>query len=258
MNSNQLSQLNNMINNMNNVNICDAACQKQKKVNRLRVQYNNAKNKLSNAPAEIEATRKAYYLEDPKKGAAYYTQYMESKYKKDAQEEVNDWNKELINPLISQINDKISYYTSQKYYQNNVKELYDYHQDNLDNLKQKVENTNAKKYTNDRLAYYYDYNTGIVNGFNNVMFYLYWILVGIAVLLFLYKKQFYDASYYPFIILILVTPFAMHKIYELAFSNIKHAKVNNLFFIYFVIIISLFFVFNFLSNLPFRNISQPA
>ena len=67
MNPDQLSQLNNMINNMNNVNICDAACQKQKKVNRLRVQYNNAKNKLSNAPAEIEATRKAYYLEDLKK-----------------------------------------------------------------------------------------------------------------------------------------------------------------------------------------------
>ena len=32
MNSQQLSQLNNMINNMNNVNICDAACQKQKRL----------------------------------------------------------------------------------------------------------------------------------------------------------------------------------------------------------------------------------
>ena len=77
--------------------------------------------------------------------------------------------------------------------------------DNLDNLKQKVERTNAEKYTNDRLAYYYDYNSGVVNSFNNFMFYLYWILAGIAVFLFLYKKQFYDASYYPFIILISYT-----------------------------------------------------
>ena len=255
MNPSQLNQLNNMINNMNNVNICDAQCQKQKKITRLRAQYNNAKNRLNNAPAEIEATRKAYFIED--KGSDYYNQYMETKYKGEAQKKVNDWNSSLVDPLVKQINNKISYYTSQKYYQNNVKDLYDYHQDNLDDLKQKVENTNAEKYTNDRLAYYYDYNTGVVNSFNNTMFYLYWILVGIAVLLFLYKKQFYNASYYPFIILILVTPFAMHKIYELAFSNIKHAKINNLFFIYFVIIISLFFIFNFLSNLPFRNISQP-
>ena len=127
----------------------------------------------------------------------------------------------------------------------------------LSDLKQKVENTNAKKYTNDRLAYYYDYNTSVVNSFNNIMFYLYWILAGIAIFLFLYKKQYYDASYYPFIILITVVPFIMHKFYELVFSNIKHAKINNLFFIYFVVIISLFFIFNFLSNLPFANNLQP-
>ena len=89
------------------------------------------------------------------------------------------------------------------------------------------------------------------------MFYLYWILVAIAVFLFLYKKQFKNIAYYPFIVLILVSPFIMHKFYDLAFSNIKHAKINNLFFIYFVIIISLFFIFNFLSNLPFSNIPQP-
>ena len=31
MNTDQLNQLNNMINNMNNSSICDAACQKRKK-----------------------------------------------------------------------------------------------------------------------------------------------------------------------------------------------------------------------------------
>ena len=255
MNTDQLSQLNNMINNMNNVNICDAECQKQKKITRLRDQYNNAKNKLNNAPAEIEATRKAYLMES--KGSQYYTQYMESEYKKEAQKQVDDWNNSLIKPLIKQINDKLSYYKSQNYYQNNIKDYYDYQNEMLSDLKQKVENTNAKKYTNDRLAYYYDYNSSVVNSFNNIMFYLYWILAGIAIFLFLYKKQYYDASYYPFIILITVVPFIMHKFYELVFSNIKHAKINNLFFIYFVVIISLFFIFNFLSNLPFVNNLQP-
>lgn len=255
MNTDQLSQLNNMINNMNNVNICDAECQKQKKITRLRDQYNNAKNRLNNAPAEIEATRKAYLMES--KGSQYYTQYMESEYKKEAQKQVDDWNDGLIKPLIRQINDKLSYYRSQNYYQNNIKDYYNYQNEMLSDLKQKVENTNAKKYTNDRLAYYYDYNSSVVNSFNNIMFYLYWILAGIAIFLFLYKKQYYDASYYPFIILITVVPFIMHKFYELVFSNIKHAKINNLFFIYFVVIISLFFIFNFLSNLPFANNLQP-
>ena len=83
MNNAQFAQLNNMINNMNNVNICDANCQKRKKVDRLRTQYKNAENKLQNAPAEIKATRQAYYLEDPAKGSEYYNQYMEKKYKDD-------------------------------------------------------------------------------------------------------------------------------------------------------------------------------
>lgn len=255
MNPSQLNQLNNMINNMNNVNICDAECQKQKKIDRLRTQYNNAKNRLNNAPAEIEATRKAYFIED--KGTQYYTQYMENEYKKEAQKEVDDWNKTLIKPLLKQIKDKLSYYRSQNYYQNNIKDYYDYQNEMLSDLKQEVENTNAKKYRNDRLAYYYDYNSSVVNSFNNTMFYLYWTLAAISIFLFIYKKQFFDASYYPFIILIIVAPFLMHKFYELAFSNIKHAKINNLFFIYFIIIITLFFTFNFLSNLPFVNKLQP-
>ena len=72
---------------------------KSKKIDRLRTQYNNAKNRLNNAPAEIEATRKAYFIEDHI-GTQYYTQYMENEYKKEAEKEVNDWNETLINPLI--------------------------------------------------------------------------------------------------------------------------------------------------------------
>ena len=248
-------QINSMITNMNNINVCDAACQKQKKIDRLRTDFNNARNRLQNAPAEIEQTKKAYYIEW--KGADYYNNEMESEYKKEATKEVNDWNKTLINPLIDKMNNKVVYYTSQSYYQNNVKDLYNYQEDMLRDLKQKVEDTTSKKYTNDRLAYYYDYNSGVVNSFNNSMFYIYWTLTTISILLFLYKKQFNNASYYPFIVLILVTPFLLHKSYELVFSNLKHAKVNNLFFIYFVLIISLFFIFNFLSKLPFSNNLQP-
>ena len=248
-------QINSMITNMNNINVCDAACQKQKKIDRLRTDFNNARNRLQNAPAEIEQTKKAYYIEW--KGADYYNNEMESEYKKEATKEVNDWNKTLINPLIDKMNNKVVYYTSQSYYQNNVKDLYNYQEDMLRDLKQKVEDTTSKKYTNDRLAYYYDYNSGVVNSFNNSMFYIYWTLTTISIFLFLYKKQFNNASYYPFIVLILVTPFLLHKSYELVFSNLKHAKVNNLFFIYFVLIISLFFIFNFLSKLPFSNNLQP-
>ena len=244
-----------MITNMNNINVCYATSQKQKKIDRLRTDFNNARNRLQNAPAEIEQTKKAYYIEW--KGADYYNNEMESEYKKEATKEVNDWNKTLINPLIDKMNNKVVYYTSQSYYENNVKDLYNYQEDMLRDLKQKVEDTTSKKYTNDRLAYYYDYNSGVVNSFNNGMFYIYWTLTTISIFLFLYKKQFNNASYYPFIVLILVTPFLLHKSYELVFSNLKHAKVNNLFFIYFVLIISLFFIFNFLSKLPFSNNLQP-
>ena len=42
-------QINSMITNMNNINVCDAACQKQKKIDRLRTDFNNARNRLQNA-----------------------------------------------------------------------------------------------------------------------------------------------------------------------------------------------------------------
>ena len=80
-------QINSMITNMNNINVCDAACQKQKKIDRLRTDFNNARNRLQNAPAEIEQTKKAYYIEW--KGADYYNNEMESEYKKEATKAVS-------------------------------------------------------------------------------------------------------------------------------------------------------------------------
>ena len=257
MPTDQLKQVDAIINNMNNMNICDADCLKKKKVDRLRTQFNNAQNTYNHGPNQIKELRKSYYLEDPTKGSQYYNNYIETEYKTKAQKEVDDWNKTLINPLVNGIKTKINYYKTQEYYSNNVNDLYDYHSTNIEDLKQKKEDTDAKKYTNDRLAYYYDYNSSVIDGFNNTMFYFYWILTAITIFLFLYKKQFHNASYYPFIILIIVAPFLTHKIYELAFSKIKHASVNNLFFIFSIVIVSLFFVFNFLSNLPFKKVLQP-
>ena len=44
MPTDQLKQVDAIINNMNNMNICDADCQKKKKVDRLRTQLNNTQN----------------------------------------------------------------------------------------------------------------------------------------------------------------------------------------------------------------------
>ena len=98
---------------------------------RLRTQYNNAKNKLKNAPQEILKARKAYYLEDPSKGTNYMLNDMEKEYKKEGTKKVNDWNESLINPLIDKIKSKISYLTSQEYYKKNVKNLYDFKSSSL-------------------------------------------------------------------------------------------------------------------------------
>ena len=71
-----MNKINAMITNMNNMNVCGPTCQKQKKIDRLRTQYNAARNRKQNAPAEVESTRKAYFIED--KGSLYYTQFMGS------------------------------------------------------------------------------------------------------------------------------------------------------------------------------------
>ena len=55
---------------------------------------------------------KAYYLET--KGSDYYSTIQRDKYKKEANTQVNSWNKELLNSMFDSIKNSIHYYESQK------------------------------------------------------------------------------------------------------------------------------------------------
>ena len=70
-----------LINNINNINLCDRECLRKKKLNDLQQNYYRAKSSLQSAPNEYEKTRKDYFTF--KYGLNGYNKILEKEYKKE-------------------------------------------------------------------------------------------------------------------------------------------------------------------------------
>ena len=84
---------------------------KKRKIQKLRNEMINAKNKVKNSPDELNRAERAYYLES--QGSLYYSNIQRDKFKKEAQKQVDSWNRELINNTLDNITNSIHYYNSQ-------------------------------------------------------------------------------------------------------------------------------------------------
>ena len=252
-----MSKFNDMskfVDKMNKQNICDAECQRQKKIDSLHTAYKNAQNNVNNAPTEFNLAEKAYWT--AKNGSSYYqTNIQEVQFKKEADEKIRGWDS-VVQPILTRLTDQIDYYKSQYVYKNNVGSVYDSYSDKLTELQQKVDQTVSKKNVNDRLGYFYDYNTGIMNSIIYYLKIIYWILFAIIVFLLIFKKQFRDLNYYPFIISILVLPFALNSFYIFIMNRFRHFIIDNIYFVFFSTIIIIIGIFQFVSNIPFREQPQ--
>ena len=103
----QLKGLTNMVNVMNQEQICDAECQNKRKVENLRKTYVKAQQNAENSQPNLERAEKDYYIAS--KGAEVYSKMQEKKYKKIAEDAVSSWNKNVEDTLID-IDNKLKYY----------------------------------------------------------------------------------------------------------------------------------------------------
>jgi len=241
--------------------------QEAQKIKKLKNQYMDQKQCVDNCPVNLSIAEKNWYYARPN-GKVQYNNILEQRAKAEAASAVDEW-KEQMTPKLKAITTGIGYYKSQYSYKTNVKSVYNSFNDKLTNIQGDIEETQGQKNVNNRLATFYNYNTGIVN---SILYYLrikYWIVLCVIVILMIWKKQYKNMTMWVFPILILLFPlffekgihfkipglnkyFVIPSIYERVVQSFKHTKVDNIYFIFFSIIIGIILLFNYVSTLPFN------
>ena len=263
----QLKGLTNMVNVMNQEQVCDAECQNKRKVDNLQKVYIKAKQNAENSKPNLERAEKDYYMAS--KGGEYYSKMQEKKYKSIATTAVSSWNKNVEDTL-NDIDNKLKYYKGLFSYKDNVTMVYSSYNDKYTNLREKISSTNDKKNVNYRLAYFYDYNTSIVTSIVWWLKVIYWIFYVIMIVFFVLKKQYKNIKSWPFILVVGLFPIFFEygiswnnpfkneiskfpSIYEGIFNGFRHQKIDNIYFIFFTLIVLTILVFSFFSKLPFQD-----
>jgi len=253
MNSKMTAQMNDMakfVKKMNKEGICDAECQRTKKIDNLKNSFITAQNRMRNAPIELKSAEKAYYTEA--KGSEYYNTIQEKKKKTEAKKNVSDWNRTFINNDFGKLDNQVEYYKSQYIYKNNVGKVYDSFSKSLNELQQKVSETMGIKNVNDRIGYFYDYNTNLINSITHYLKIMYWIFVIMSLILFIIKSQFKNLKYYPFLLTVLFLPYFLSKVYIFVMNRFRYFIINNIYLIFFTMVIGIIILFNAASKLPFN------
>lgn len=262
----QLKGLTNMITSMNAQQVCDAECQNNKKINDLKTNYIKAKQNAQNAKPNLDRAERDYYT--AAKGAGYYSKMQETKFKKQAQDAVKEWNSDL-EPTWKDIENKLKYYSGLFSYKDNVHLVFDNYKEKYEKLLDNIEDTTDKKNVNYRLAHFLNYNTTVVNSVLYYLKILYWLFYVIMIIFFVLKRQYKNVLSWPFILFVGLFPIFFEyglkwknpfkneiskvpSLYERVFDNFKHAKIDNIYFIFFTLIIISILVFSFFSTLPFN------
>lgn len=224
---------------------------KKNKIEKLRKEKINAKNRMLNSPNEYNIAERAYYIEA--KGSDYYSTIQRDKYKEEANIQVKSWNKELLNNMFNSIKNSIKYYNSQKYYVDNVDEVYKSYDTDLSDLNQKIYDTEQTKNINERLGQFYYNNTETVDWWTYYLKIVYYCLIVTSLFIFIFKKQFREIKMYVFFVTILFMPYILDKYYAFIMRTFRHFKLDNVYFIFITTMLFVISILNFTSKLPFRG-----
>jgi cellulose synthase/poly-beta-1,6-N-acetylglucosamine synthase-like glycosyltransferase len=247
----QLAGMSQLVDKMNAEGVCNSACQKRKKLERLKNDYMKAKNKLHNAQPEFDLAEKLYITE--KNGASYYqSNIQEAKFKQEAEAEVKGWD-EIVLPILDKLESQIGYYKTQYIYKSNVEYLYDSYNKDLNQLYDNIEKTRGKNNVNDRLAQFYNDRSESIKTVIKYLKYVYWALFIIIIGVLIYKKLYNDFTYYPYILILAVAPFTLSWFYVFIMSRFRYFVIDNIYLIFLTTVIAVFFLFNIVSNIPFKH-----
>lgn len=247
--------LTNFFNKMNKkLNVCNADCQRKRKLEKLKTDFFNAQNRVQNSKPEFDNAEKHYLSE--KYGDTYYNNVLENRAKMEAWKHVFEWNK-YINPIIVDLETKANYSESQEVYRKNINYVKDSYEKELRKLKKEVDDTVSKSRVNHRLGEYYSNSSESIN---NVIYYLkifYWILVGISIFLIGFKKKYKQPIYWPYFIFIISFPWILNYSFLGIMKIFRHIYIDNIYLISIILLSLCLFIFNKVASLPFPDMSVP-
>ena len=142
------------------------------------------------------------------------------------------------------------------------KDYYDLKQSNLE----KLEKTSA---ISNRMTNFYSKKTENVLDFTFYLKIVYWILFVVIIILLIAKKQYAEMKFWPMILAILLFPLIFMKslifqmpiankqvkipsVFDYLFENFQHYKIDNIYFISFIITVGLILIYTLISKLPFN------
>jgi len=248
--SSALQSMQKIHNQFNNKMSLSAEQLKAQKIQKLRNEMITAQNKMQNSPQEYEKAKKEYYMES--KGSNYYSNMERKKYENEARGHVNNWNKDLVGKIYDSVTNSINFYNTQSYYKNNVDDVYKNYDSELSNIKRKIYDTEQTKNVNERMGQFYNNNTEFVSWWNYYLKMFYYFLIAFSVFIFIYKKQFRKIKFYIFFATILMFPYLLNKYYGFIMRTFRHFKLDNVYFIFVVTMMSAISFLTFISKFPFN------
>ena len=109
----------------------------------------------------------------------------------------------------------------------------------------------TSKNVNERLGQFYNNNTESVNWWNYYLKVIYYILISISILLFIFRQQYKKIKMYVFFVTILLLPYLFDRYYAFIMRTFRHFKLDNIYFIFTISVITIIFTLNYVSKLPF-------
>jgi len=228
-----MADLNALVDQVNDQLLCDDGCQRQKEINKLKKKYDKEKNRLENAPHDLDNSRKSYFTYAF--GEEYYDEFMKNKAKKEITKLCNmltlDHQHSYKN-LTNNINDYESIKKNNEY----MVELFEkYKKENKqlqNNINEQVNSNNI----NSRRVVYEVNEVDKLDSYNNQLLFFYWLIVLCFLITFFFKNMYKEPRNFIVVFAMLVYPFIVYWFVNVLYTFIsfiynllpKNMYLNNL------------------------------
>lgn len=207
---------------------CDEGCQQNKKERELYFEYQIAKNRMNEAPIELEKAEQRYYSYSGK-----YNEYEKKKnneYKKEANELTSMLRVKFMNK-IKNIKELLTSLQDLTKYKSYMEELLDKTQTELINTKKEIERKTDANNIGYRDGYYDSLEIDNTKDWNTFFRRIYWILVIVfIVIVIIYQNNYKNKNMYIILLLLILYPYFIHYISSItswfSFIDVKF-KYNN-------------------------------
>jgi len=158
---------------------------------------------------------------------------------KDEIDKYKDWVNSWLDEIIPEFENKIEVLFNTE---NNLKNIGEIYEKNAEKMNREIYELKKNESVNRRLVEFYSKDYDLKSLLKKYFKYIYFILIGVLVLLLIYKKQHKNKKILAFLLIIIIFPlFLLKRVFDLIIKNIGHFKLDVLYVILIFITIGVSF-----------------